>query len=95
MTEEYWESAGFARLYQTILKWQSVVIWVPNQVFEKSESRGEISKEKSPLRFYEPVVTENPVFSGSTVVARSLDRIQIDRLIQASGGSLLPASDRP
>jgi hypothetical protein len=27
---------------------------VPNRVFEKSESRGEISKEKSPLRFDEP-----------------------------------------
>jgi hypothetical protein len=48
-----WEGAGFARGYQTILKWQSVVIWTPNRIFEKSESRGEISKEKSPLRFYE------------------------------------------
>lgn len=28
----------------------------PNRVFEKSESRGEVSKEKSPLRFYELVV---------------------------------------
>jgi hypothetical protein len=35
-----WESAGFARRYQTILKWQSVVIWTPNRIFEKSESRG-------------------------------------------------------
>jgi len=27
------------------------VIWTPNQIFEKSESRGEISKGSSPLCF--------------------------------------------
>lgn len=28
-----------------------VVIWTPNQVFEKSERRGEIPQGRSPLRF--------------------------------------------
>ncbi|MCU1322232.1 MAG: hypothetical protein JWM43_1881 [Acidobacteriaceae bacterium] len=53
MTDEYWKR-GLCSLDQTILKSQLVVIRVPNRVFEKSESRGEISKESSPLRFYEP-----------------------------------------
>jgi hypothetical protein len=35
---------------------------VPNQVFEDSESRGEISKEKQPLSFSELVVSDDPVF---------------------------------
>jgi hypothetical protein len=48
-----WESAGFARSYQTILKWQSVVIWRRTGSSKNRKAGGEISKEKSPLRFYE------------------------------------------
>ncbi|MBB5318087.1 hypothetical protein [Tunturibacter empetritectus] len=62
MTDEYWKRELRSQ-DQIILKSQSVAIWVPNRVFEKSESRGEISKENSPLRFYEPLVSE---LNGST-----------------------------
>jgi hypothetical protein len=40
-----------ARRSRVDLKQQSAVIWNPNQVFKKSERRGEIPKGKSPLRF--------------------------------------------
>jgi hypothetical protein len=30
------------------------VIRAPNRIFEESESRGDLSKEKSPLSFYKP-----------------------------------------
>jgi hypothetical protein len=44
--------AGSARRYRTILKEQSVVIWKPKQIFDKSDRRGEISKETRPFALW-------------------------------------------
>jgi len=53
MTDEYWKR-GLRSRDQTISEIAIGCDPVPNRVFEKSESRGEISKEILPLRFYEP-----------------------------------------
>jgi hypothetical protein len=54
------------------------VIWVPNQIFEKSESRGEISKEKSPHRFCELVVSDPPICENTVPTSLEiLDREKI------------------
>lgn len=51
MTDGVRGTAGSARKSRITLSWQALVTWVPNQVFENSESWGEISQETSPLRF--------------------------------------------
>jgi hypothetical protein len=80
--------AGSARRYRTILKEQSVVIWKPNQIFDKSDRRGEISKETRPFALwanaphplkadaFPGIVALPKTFSTLSVVSASLRSVQ-------------------
>jgi hypothetical protein len=44
--------AGLGPQFQAIPEWQSVVIWKPDQVFEKSEKKGRFLEREIALFLY-------------------------------------------
>jgi hypothetical protein len=54
-----------ARIFRTISKWQLVVIWVPNRIFEKSDRRGESpAREIRPFAFAPYLYQTRPFRTG-------------------------------